>query len=193
MMRSAHTSQALQWIVLVAGIAGASAAGVATYREVGLYGGPVASGFFREWDPATARWQLIHYQVAPSGERIRRVHSDDLAVKRMDLDIAGGTVAIEAKPGAGLTFDRVGFSVANDGVIDAWVTRDPKTGLNRVEVSTKRNGKIDRWEYYEKNILLKVELDTNGNGKPDRWMTYQDGIQMETILDANEDGEPDGQ
>ena len=191
-MRSPHRPSALQWAVFIAGIVGAYAAGVATYREVGLYGGPVSSGFYREWDPATGTYLLVHERVTKSGTRLRRVFADDLRPKSTELKAGDGTVSVEMKPGTPLGFERVGFSIAKDGVIDAWAVRDPQSGRVQIEISTRRNGKIDRWEHYEKDVLLRVELDTNGNGKPDRWMTYQDGIEMETILDVNEDGRPDG-
>ncbi|HWI19898.1 MAG TPA: hypothetical protein VNT81_19230 [Vicinamibacterales bacterium] len=189
---TAHRPSALSWFVFIAGLVGAYAAAVYTYREVGLYGGPVTNGFYREWDAVTGTYQLVHIQVKKSGERIRRLHNDNLTVKRTDLTVGDVTVGIESKPGTPMGYERVGFSVANDGVIDAWAVRDATTGLVKIEISTRRNGKIDRWEHYQKDVLLRVELDTNGNGKPDRWMTYQDGIEMETILDLNEDGKPDG-
>lgn len=175
-------------VVFVAGLGGAVAAGVATYREVGLYGGPFTSGFFREWDPVTRRRQLVHEHVTKSGTRVRQLFADGLTVQRTDITAGRFTMQIDA-PSGGVT-GRVGFSLANDGVIDAWATSDPK-GLTRVEVSTRRNGRVDRWEVYEQKRLLRVDLDTDGNGKPDRWMTYQDGIQMDTFIDADEDGQPD--
>ena len=178
-------------VIFVSGLGGAAAAGVATYREVGLYGGPVASGFFREWDPVTRRRQLVHEHVTKSGTSVRQLYADDLTVQRTDITAGRVTMQVESTSGNGGVTGRVGFSLANDGVIDAWAISDPK-GVIRVEVSTRRDGRIDRWEVYEKNRLVRVDLDTNGNGKPDRWMTYQDGIQMETFVDANEDGQPDG-
>ncbi|MFM8534128.1 MAG: hypothetical protein ACKOEC_11210 [Acidimicrobiia bacterium] len=161
--------------------------GAASYAKI-LCSGVFVSG--REEDEIK-RNSASFLMTAKSGEVVRRLFADNLALQRADLDVGGGTVAIERKPDAPLGIGRIGFSIANDGVIDAWLTRDTKTGLNKVEISTKRNGSIDRWEYYDKNVLVRVELDTNRNGKADRWMTYQDGIQMETILDVNEDGEPD--
>jgi hypothetical protein len=177
-------------VVFVAGLGGAGAAGVATYREVGLYGGPFASGFFREWDPVTRRRQLVHEHVTASGTRVRQLYADELKLQRTDISAGRVTMQVESVSGSGGVTGRVGFSLANDGVIDAWATSDPK-GLTRIEISTRRNGRVDRWEVYDKKRLLRVDLDTNGNGKPDRWMTYQDGIPIETFIDADEDGQPD--
>lgn len=179
-------------LVFITGLLAAAWSAVATYRAVGIYGGPIASGFHREWDPQTKRYQLIHETTTKAGVRVRRLYADDLR-QLLSTELSG--TGIESPFSIAVSADgksrRVGFSSVNDGVIDAWSTTDPKTGEVRVEMSTKRNGKIDRWERYEKQVLIRVDLDTNGNGKPDRWMTYQDGIQMDTFIDANEDGKPD--
>jgi hypothetical protein len=178
--------------VFVVGLAAAVWSGVATYRAVGLYGGPIATGFHREWDPQTKKYLLVHETTTLQGGHIRRVYADDLrAVLQTDSSgNIGPEMALALK--ADGNSRRVGFSSANDNIIDAWSTTDPKTGVMKVEMSTKRNGIIDRWERYEKGVLVRVDLDTNGNGKPDRWMTYEDGILTDTFIDANEDGKPDG-
>lgn len=178
--------------VFTVGLIAAAWSGVATYRALGIYGGPVASGFHREWNPRTQRHELIHETTTKAGVRIRRLYADDLRhVLRTEMSGTGidSTIVIET-PAAG-SAERLGFSSNNDGVIDAWSTTDPKTGERRVEMSTRRNGKIDRWERYVKGVLVRVDLDTNGNGKPDRWQTYEAGILMDTFLDANEDGQAD--
>jgi hypothetical protein len=179
--------------VFIVGLAAAAWSSVATYRAIGLYGGPIATGFHREWDPQAKKYMLVHETTTKAGAHIRRVYADDLR-EVLQTDLTGGKVGSEMS--LALAADgraqRVGFSSANDNVIDAWSTTDPKTGVMKVEMSTKRDGKIDRWERYEKGVLVRVDLDTNGNGKPDRWMTYEDGILMDTFIDANEDGKPDG-
>ncbi len=59
-------------------------------------------------------------------------------------------------------------------------------------MSTRRDGTIDRWEYYEKGQLARVEEDKDRNGRVDRWLTYEEGILISTAVDANGDGTPDG-
>jgi len=86
-----------------------------------------------------------------------------------------------------------GFSLAGDGIVDAWAYRDDKGQLLRIEVSKRRDGKVDRWEYYDKGQLARVEEDTDHNGRVDRWATYDAGILMSTVVDANGDGRPDDQ
>lgn len=177
--------------VFIVGLIAAVWSGVATYRAVGLYGGPVGSGFHREWNPQTRHYDLIHETTTKAGAHIRRVFADDsVHVLRTEVSGAGESpISVDVDPQGKPA--RMGFSSINDGVIDAWSSDDPKTGETRVEMSTKRDGKIDRWERYQKGALVRVDLDTNGNGKPDRWMTYEGGILMDTFIDANEDGTPD--
>lgn len=185
-------SSPLSVVVFITGLAAAAWSGMAAYRAMGLYGGALYPGFYRQWDPASGRYVLYHETTTKEGVRVRRRFEERL--KLVETQLQGGG-ADEPALAIGVSADqktvRTGFSSANDSIIDAWSTVDPKTGVMRVEVSTKRNGQIDRWERYEKGILVRVDVDTNGNGKPDRWMTYEDGIQMETFIDTNEDGKPD--
>jgi hypothetical protein len=182
----------LSLLVFVAGITGAVWSGVATYRAVGLYGGPILTGFHREWDPRSGRYQLIHETTIKSGLHVRRVLTDDLQVLRTDLSGVPISPALEKLVATGAVEMRTGFSTLNDGVIDAWSIRDANPAVTRVEMSTRRDGKIDRWERYENGKLVRVDLDTNRNGKPDQWMTYEEGILMDTFFDVDEDGKPDG-
>jgi hypothetical protein len=86
---------------------------------------------------------------------------------------------------------KAGFSLAGDGIVDAWAYRDEKGQVRKIEVSTRRDGSIDRWEHYEKGQLARVEQDTDRNGRVDRWSTYDAGILIGTVVDADGDGRPD--
>lgn len=182
----------LSIVVFAAGLIAAVWSGIATYRALGIYGGPVATGFHREWNPRAQRYELIHETTTQGGVLIRSVFADDLR-QVVKTEMSGGSIA------SPLTFEaeaagspqRVGFSSNNDAVIDSWSSTDPKTGERRVEMSTRRNGRIDRWERYVKGALVRVDLDTDGNGKPDRWQIYEAGILIDTFVDANEDGQAD--
>lgn len=179
----------LSSIVFITGLVAAVTSGVWTYRAVGLYGGPILTGFHREWNPQTRKDQLVHETTNKAGLRIRRLLTDDLTVQRTELSGAGVGSTVEQLVTGGA---RVPFSTRNDGVIDAWASRDPNAQTARIEVSTKRDQKIDRWEHYANGQLMRVDLDTDGNGKSDRWMTYEEGILMDTFIDSNEDGQADG-
>jgi hypothetical protein len=185
-------SSPLSVIVFIAGLAAAVWSGIATYRAVGLYGGSLYPGFYRQWDPASNRYVLYLETTGKDGLHIRRRFDEKLVLAETQLRGGGSGPPLAVSVSADQKTVRTGFSSANDGIIDAWSTVDEKTAVIRIEVSTRRNGVVDRWERYEKGVLVRVDLDTNGNGKPDRWMTYEGGIQMDTFLDANEDGKPDG-
>jgi hypothetical protein len=185
-------SSPLSVVVFVTGLAVAVWSGIAAYHSVGLYGGALYPGFHRVWDPASKRFVLYHDSITKGGLRVRRRFEERLVLAETQVRGASDDGAIALSLSADKKTVRTGFSTANDGIINAWSTVDPKTDVMRVEVSTKRNGVIDRWERYEHGALVRVDLDTNGNGKPDRWMTYQDGIEMDTFLDINEDGKADG-
>lgn len=178
----------LSLFVFTTGLVLAVLSGVSTYRAFGLYGGPVRTGFHREWNATTRQYQMVHETTTRAGLRIRQVFDASLILQRMDVGSDNAGPVVERLVSAGA---RLAFSTRNDGVLDAWVTRDAKAQTSRIEVSTKRNGKIDRWELYLKGQMVRVDLDTNGNGKPDQWMTYEEGILMDTFIDANEDGQPD--
>lgn len=174
-------------VVFVVGVVAAAASGVAMYQMRGLYGGPVTTGYHREWDPETKRYLLTHETTTKAGLHIRRVLDDGLRVQRLFMN--GEEVNLNTKA-ATKAAPREGFSTRGDEVIDAWATTDA-SGVMRVEVSTKRDGKIDRWEQYVNGQLVRADVDTNANGKADRWMRYEDGILVETVIDADEDGRPD--
>lgn len=72
--------------------------------------------------------------------------------------------------------DRIGFSTAQDSVVDAWHVHGPDGPTGRVEVSTGRDGRVDRWEHYEDGLLTRVEEDADGDGRVDAWWTYDGGI-----------------
>ena len=181
----------IETIIFAGGLAASVAAGMYGYQAVGLYGdGPFASGYHRERDPHTGESLLVHESVTSQG-RIRRVMDQRFRLKEVGVDADGdGIVEITTKA-TDANIASTGFSLAGDGVIDAWAFRNTAGELVRVEVSTKRDGKIDRWEHYRNNRMIKVETDTNGNGRPDRWQMFDEGILTDTFIDADEDGRPD--
>jgi hypothetical protein len=86
--------------------------------------------------------------------------------------------------------EKVGFSRANDGVADAWAYRAPDGSIERVEVSTRRDGKPNRQEFYEAGILSRAEEDTNQDGRVDKWETYRDGALTIVAFDTAGTGTP---
>jgi hypothetical protein len=178
-------------LVFAAGLAASVGAGVYGYQVVGLYGdGPFASGYHRERDPQTGESLLVHESITSQG-RIRRVMDERFRLKSVAVDADGDGVSETTTAATDANIAGTGFSLAGDGVVDAWAFRNTAGQVVRVEVSTKRNGKVDRWEHYRNNLLIKVDLDTDGNGRADRWQTFESGILMDTIVDADEDGRAD--
>ena len=47
-------------------------------------------------------------------------------------------------------------------------------------MSTQRDGKIDRIEHYERDVLVRAEEDTDGDGTIDKWETY-DGARLASV------------
>ena len=45
--------------------------------------------------------------------------------------------------------------------------------LTEIRISTKRDGRYDRTEFYEQGVLVRSADDTGGDGKPDKWDTYE--------------------
>lgn len=83
---------------------------------------------------------------------------------------------------------RVGLSSKNDGIEDTWVFKAPDGGVERIEISTKRNGKVSRWEYYSGSALAKAEEDTKGSGRPDKWEYFTNGALFRLEFDLDGDG-----
>ena len=62
--------------------------------------------------------------------------------------------------------------------------------IERVEVSTKRDGKPNRTEFYEKGALARAEEDTNGDGRVDKWERYESGALVSASFDTTRSGKP---
>lgn len=80
------------------------------------------------------------------------------------------------------TLARLGTSSAFDGIEDTWVVQDGTT--THVEVSTRRDGFIDRRETQESGVLQRSEQDINFDGQPDQWAFYDNGRVRELRIDT---------
>lgn len=208
-LQAAKPSMADIAIVLV-GLVSASGAGVAAYRAVGPYGhGPFHANLYRTEDLHSGRGLLYRQvrnedgtatQYVFSGltlQQIRLVREVDGRPETVTMHMHDGTVAgiegpgqsVAVEPGSGLV--KIGFSLDGSGVIDAWQFVDKEGVMQRIEVSRRQDGEVDRWEYYEGGQLARVEEDNNRDGKADRWLTYEAGILMHEARDRNGDGQPD--
>ena len=88
--------------------------------------------------------------------------------------------------------EKVGFSRKDDGKPDAWAFAGADGTIERIEISSSADlAKIDRWERYDANGLVRAEEDTNADSKPDKWETYESGAVKSVAFDENGDGKPD--
>jgi hypothetical protein len=63
--------------------------------------------------------------------------------------------------------------------------------LTKIESSSRADGKMTRWEYYESGVHTHDEEDTNGDGRIDKWQTWRDGSLATVALDTEGRGRPD--
>jgi hypothetical protein len=85
---------------------------------------------------------------------------------------------------------RVGRSSAGDGRVDTWATQDGRTMY--VEISTRRDGGLDRHEVYQGEVLVRTEIDTNQDGLVDQWQDFEGGRLRELRVDTGRTlGRPD--
>ena len=140
-------------------------------------------------------------RMAPGGDftNVVRVHLDDNRRARVPHDLDGDGTAdrwdyyADVRQIESGAVEKVGFSLAGDEIVDAWVFHDEQGQVSRVEVSTARDGVVDRWEHYSEGELVRVETDGDRNGRVDNWSTYQHGILSTTLSDTDGDGFADPQ
>jgi hypothetical protein len=78
---------------------------------------------------------------------------------------------------------RIGASTRGDGLEDTWVA---ESGDERVvEISTRRDGLIDRREIYRGDTLSRTASDTNGDGHPDLWQELEQGRVARVLIDES--------
>lgn len=138
-------------------------------------------------------------RMAPGGDFTQavRVHLDENRGARVPRDVDGDGVPdrweyyADARAIESGATEKVGFSLAGDAIVDAWVFHDGQGQVSRVEVSTARDGVVDRWEHYRGGELVRVEADRDRDGRVDNWSTYRQGVLAATVSDADGDGFPD--
>ena len=150
------------------------------------------------------RLKLLKYDSKGSGTVDTWSYMDGARVVRIEIDSdADGTIDRWEHYGADQKLEKVGSSRRNDGKEDTWAFPGPKVpgdpgapdGSNdvvaRIEISTRRDGKIDRVEYYERDAIVRATEDTDANGKVDKWETYGDARLTSVAFDTAGRGVPD--
>ena len=85
-----------------------------------------------------------------------------------------------------------------DGRVDRWEyypgTQQPAGGRpvpERIERSTRMDGRVSRREFFEGGALTRIEEDTDGDGANDKWETYAGGVLAVMALDTQHRGKAD--
>ena len=84
-----------------------------------------------------------------------------------------------------------------DGRVDRWeyypttTEGGVKQPPERIERSTRFDGKVSRREFFEGGVMVRVEEDTDGDGRVDKWETYSGGTLTVLALDTKGSGKPD--
>ena len=141
---------------------------------------PVRSRIDQDEDGRMDRWE--YYDAAGKLNKVGYSRKGDGKPDAWAYPNAGGSILrIEAS------------STGDETRIDRWETygeratgSDAMGPLVQVVQDTNGDGKRDKWERYEKGLVVSAEFDENGDEQPDRRLTYQDAelVSIET--------EPDG-
>jgi len=186
--------------IFLVGVVAAASAAVFAYRTAGPYAhGFLNFGVDRTFDLQN-RPVLVRNVKRPDGSTIR--YFFDIGTRQLTGTrvLAPGADKPEdmvpppaeelasraTKPGGGK-----GFSLAGNGVIDAWQYLDASGRPERIEVSRRQDGRIDRWEFYKDGQLSRVEEDNDHDGRVDHWLNYDAGILVKEAVDRDGDGKPD--
>lgn len=129
---------------------------------------PVAS-----YDQETGRLQRLEFDSDDDGRNDATGVLDGTRVKQIEQDANGnGTVdRWDFYDGGRVT--KVGLSRGDDGVMDAVAVYGADQQLQRLDVSTRRDGRFDRVEFYQAGHLARAEEDTDANGLVDKWESYR--------------------
>ena len=144
------------------------------------------------YDRVTGRLTLLKYDSTGKGRVDTWSEMDGARILRIAIDTNGDGKADRWEYyAANQRLEKVGFSLAGDGQEDAWSFPDADGALARIEISTRRNGSINRVEYYEKDVLVRAEEDSDGDSRIDKWETY-DGPRLASVaFDTMHRGTPD--
>lgn len=132
----------------------------------------VAARVAPEYDKDTGRLTRIAYDANANGTHDTWAFMDGSRLIRLEAD--------ENENGR---IDRWEFYPATAGA-----ARVPP---ERIERSTRDDGRVTRKEFFEGADMVRVEEDTDGNGVFDKWESYADGALTLLALDENGDGKPD--
>jgi hypothetical protein len=145
-----------------------------------------------EYDSQTGKLKLLRYDSNADGHVDIWSFMEGTRVVRVEIDRNedGRIERWEHYGGPENKLLKVGFSRMNDGVEDAWTFANPDGSVARIEISTRRNGRVTRTEFYERNVMVRAEEDTDADGKLDKWETFDNGRLASVAVDTTRRGIP---
>jgi len=144
------------------------------------------------YDSATGKLRLLRYDSNGNGKIDTYRYMDGSRTVRIELDRdEDGRIDQWQHYDKDQRIEKLGFSLRNDGVEDAWTYLDANGAVARVESSPHRDGRMSRVEHYERGRLVSAEEDTDADGRVDKWETYADGRLTMVAFDTAHSGEPD--
>src|SRR6185295_4741192 len=73
----------------------------------------------------------------------------------------------------------------------AWAFPGASGSIERVEISTRRDGKVTRGEQFQDERIVSAEEDSNGDGHFDKWETYEGDRLVSVAFDTLHRGTAD--
>lgn len=126
-----------------------------------------------EYNPETGRLARILQDANKNGKTDTVAYMDGTRIVRVELDFdENGKVERWDIYNDDRTLQKVGLASRNDGVMDSQAFYSPVGALERIEVSTARDDRFNRVEFYEADVLVRSEEDTNADGRADKWETF---------------------
>ena len=124
------------------------------------------------YDPATRELVRIDYDYDNNGTVDVRTFMQAGKPLRLEGDANGdGTIDRWEYYDRLGRLERVGTSSRQDGTEDTWLSTEGDE--TRMDVSTNRDGRVDRREFYRGDVLVRAESDSNGDGAIDSWERFE--------------------
>ncbi|MGE3404802.1 MAG: hypothetical protein AB7K63_19605 [Vicinamibacterales bacterium] len=142
------------------------------------------------YDPATRDLVRLDYDIDRDGRvDVRTFLANGRPVRLEGDQDRDGKVDRWEYYGADGQLLKLGTSSGRDGVEDTWLYQTGST--RRIEMSTGRDGVIDRIEHYDGTRLARVETDVNRDGTVDHWEEYEGGdLRVLSMDDDQHPGRP---
>jgi YD repeat-containing protein len=134
----------------------------------------VRPGVRAQYHETTGRLRLLEFDADKNGAADSIAHMDGARVLFIEVDAdEDGTVDRWDYYTPERKIEKTGLARARDGKLDTWIVEGSNGAVERVEVSTHRDGVPNRVEYFDAGRLIRSEEDTNADGRIDKWETYR--------------------